>query len=165
MKNMYVKNDFQIQVVNEPDLSTVEEIKLIDQSQWGKDGINEWVISPFILHGLVIFGLNGENKSSLAILFRDFKNQELIYLFDFIILPDFRGKGIGKRFFKEILLFLNSQNISHISLTVDPKNSSAIKIYKDFAKMTLDRSYEDLYGSGENRLYFKGNIAQMISKV
>ena len=165
MRNIYTNNDFNIQIINKPDLSIVEEIRSIDQLEWGDVGINEWVISPFILHGLVIFGLKGEKKTSLAILFRDYEDPTLMYLFDFIILPDFRKKGIGKRFFKEILVYLNSQNLSKISLTVDSKNPSAIKIYKDFAGMTLDCNYKNLYGQGEDRLYFKGNITQMLSEV
>lgn len=160
---MYNEKNFRIQVIDHPDPTIVKKILEIDRETWGIGGINEWVISPFILHGLVIFCYIDDIPAGLSILFKDYKEIDKIFMFDFIILHNFQKKGIGKRFFKEILLILQQNKIRTLSLTVSPKNQPAIRIYRDFGNMVLTGTYTDLYGPGEDRVCYEGKVDQMLS--
>jgi len=56
------------------------------------------------------------------------KDTESYIIREVIVLPEYRGKGIGRRMMEHILAFLKPKE-DHIFLYVDAENEVAIKLY------------------------------------
>jgi GNAT superfamily N-acetyltransferase len=48
------------------------------------------------------------------------------------VLPEFKGKGIGKVIMNELIKVARDENLKYIALTVDKDNVGAIKLYLSF---------------------------------
>ncbi|MCB2308130.1 GNAT family N-acetyltransferase [Clostridium estertheticum] len=65
------------------------------------------------------------------------------FICGFGILPNFRGKGYGKKALKEVLRIINEENISDVELDVESKNNNALNLYKacGFEEMSVMNYY------------------------
>lgn len=81
-------------------------------------------------------------------LIRDYGDGD-IFLTDFVLDPQFRHKGLGKKFMKKMI---DKYGVN--SLTVNPGNSTAIHIYKSFGFKTVSEPYFDK-NAGETVVYMK----------
>lgn len=75
-------------------------------------------------------------------------NESYSFISGFGILPDFRGKGYGKKALKAALTFINKQHIYEIELDVECKNSNALHLYKScgFEEQSVMNYYDLILG-------------------
>nr|WP_254777327.1 GNAT family N-acetyltransferase [Paenibacillus sp. cl6col] len=48
------------------------------------------------------------------------------------ILPAYRGQGLGSALMKKLFAGLSEQGVERVSLSVDPDNAAAVKLYQRF---------------------------------
>lgn len=89
-----------------------------------------------------------DNKYVGKALLRDYQDGE-IFLTDFEIKPEYRGKGYGKKSFD---MLVNKYGVN--SLTVNPENSIALNLYKKFGFEQEGEPYFDS-NSNETVIYMK----------
>jgi diamine N-acetyltransferase len=80
-------------------------------------------------------------------------SRKVVYMDDFGVDGRYRGKGIGKRFFGEILEFAKSIEADSLELAVWEFNESAIKFYESMNLKTKMRRM-DIELSSESRKLF-----------
>lgn len=62
--------------------------------------------------------------------FSTFKGKPGIYLEDLFVMPEFRGKGIGRKMLEEIISIAKKQECGRVEWSVLDWNSAAIEFYK-----------------------------------
>ncbi|KAB2851662.1 MAG: GNAT family N-acetyltransferase [Ignavibacterium sp.] len=108
-------------------ITTEEKIK---QSIFGNDQFIEVLIAEF--EGKAVgYALFFKNYST-------FLGKAGIYLEDLFILPDYRGKGIGKSLLKKIISIAKQRDYGRVEWSVLDWNVSAIEIYKKIGAEPLD---------------------------
>lgn len=127
---------------------------------FGELGMDEWGLVPQIRHGNV-FVLKEEDKKNIvgiAILMRDWEDDEKVYLFDYAIAEELQGHGLGYHFLKVIIRNLKEQGFSKMGLTVDVENIPAIKLYRDKIGFRILQLSEDEYGKTHDRYIMELNF-------
>ncbi len=98
--------------------------------------------------------LFGENKFAEVII-AEYENQSVgfalffynystfvgkpgIYLEDLFVLPEMRGKGIGKKLFLELVKIAKERNCGRVEWSVLNWNTSAINFYKNMGATPMD---------------------------
>ncbi len=108
-------------------ITTEERIK---QSIFGNDQFIEVLIAEF--EGKAVgYALFFKNYST-------FLGKAGIYLEDLFVLPDYRGKGIGKSLLKKIISIAKQRDYGRVEWSVLDWNVSAIEIYKKIGAEPLD---------------------------
>ncbi|HOJ07689.1 MAG: GNAT family N-acetyltransferase [Ignavibacteriota bacterium] len=108
-------------------ITTEEKIK---QSIFGNDQFIEVLIAEF--EGKAVgYALFFKNYST-------FLGKAGIYLEDLFVLPDYRGKGIGKSLLKKIISIAKQRDYGRVEWSVLDWNVSAIEIYKKIGAEPLD---------------------------
>lgn len=108
-------------------ITTEEKIK---QSIFGNNQFIEVLIAEF--EGKAVgYALFFKNYST-------FLGKAGIYLEDLFILPDYRGKGIGKSLLKKIISIAKQRDYGRVEWSVLDWNVSAIEIYKKIGAEPLD---------------------------
>jgi len=147
-----IKN-LKIYLVQDYDLNILKRMVTFGVSIFGDLGMDEWGLVPQIRHGNV-FLLKEENKKKvigLAILMRDWEDIDKCYLFDYAIVEEFQGQGLGYHFLIGVCKNLIGQGFKRMSLTVDIENQSAIHLYKNKLGFEIDELSKDEYGKGHHR--------------
>ena len=91
------------------------------------------------------------NNESIGLIGHFKSKTGAVYIENLIIRPEFRNKGLGK---KAMLKYLDKfKDVKEIKLTVNPNNTTAIKLYGLLGfKITEQPSEADSYDYGEPRL-------------
>ena len=73
------------------------------------------------------------------------------------VLPEYRGKGVGRMLFDELRKYLKSKGVSVIFLEVESDNEPAIALYEHqgFTKYNARKNY---YGEGRDALLYKKEL-------
>jgi ribosomal-protein-alanine N-acetyltransferase len=146
-----------IEIVTEVDDDLRETILRIDQEAFGPGSLNKWSLPLFIHYGRVFIArLRGE-PIGVAELMRDWRDPELVYLYGYVITPQFRGSGVGTVLLRSILEALPQAGFRRLQLTVHPQNRIARHIYQDKFGMRQVDTIRNYYGSGEDRLLLEWN--------
>jgi len=142
----------------------LKKIIEVDRKEWGHGGVNYYFLSPVITNaGYIIILLFEKNLAGYAI-FISTLTPFTQFLFDFVLLKQFRGKKLAPYFLASTISLLNQcYNVKDIQLTVSPENKSALHIYKGIFGMKLEKKYLDYYGKDEHRYLLNGNIASMLN--
>lgn len=131
----------------------LELIKGLEIENLGKEAaINQWQIPVIIRYGRLLVAENDDGKIiGVCEVIRDWQEKKKAFIQSFYIIEKYRGKGIGRELLSFTLELLNREDFTGVELTVDPKNLTARKLYKDFGfKVTGIRENE--YGTGNDRL-------------
>ena len=75
----------------------------------------------------------------------------LAHLLKVLVLPDWRGKGLGKSFLKSSLDFFVKNNLYRFYLEVEENNFSAVRTYESLGFGKLHKTL-NFYGAGRNAL-------------
>jgi undecaprenyl-diphosphatase len=147
-KHLTIKNgEISIRFVNEKDILTILEMikelaeyeKLSDQLKLTKNSLKE---NLFLNKYAEVFIAEYENKiAGYAIFFHNFSSflsQPGIYLEDIYVKKEFRGKGIGKSLFKELVKIANERNCGRIEWAVLDWNEPSINFYKNMGAIPLN---------------------------
>ena len=79
------------------------------------------------------------------------KLEGLVHLLKVLVLPDWRGKGLGKSFLQSSLDFFVKNSLYRFYLEVEDNNFSAIRAYEYLGFGKLHKAL-DFYGAGRNAL-------------
>jgi len=151
------KHHFKIYRVEDFNLPFLEKLVKFEQEQFSDAGMDEWGIVPQIRHGR-IYVLKTEDDPKIygiAIFMRDWENPAKCYLYDYGITSKFRGKGLGTKFLRQLVKIMAGNGFEKMSLTVDIKNTPAVKVYKEKLGFRIIDILEEEYGKGEDRYYME----------
>lgn len=121
------KEPFSRDIINEPSISKYVE-------DWGRKGDL----------GYIAENADGESTGSITV--RYFSEDKPGYGFvssevselGMAILPAYRGQGLGTILMKKLFAGLREQGIDQVSLSVDPRNAAAVKLYQRFGFKLVD---------------------------
>ena len=84
-------------------------------------------------------------------LIKTFDDEQSVYLYGLWVVEKYRRQGIGKVFLDKIINKMKEEGIVKIQLTVSPKNTEAISLYKKagFNKKELIKNF---YGNNKGRI-------------
>ena len=116
-----------------------EEIKL-SVSEWQKrTGNTLFALSDSTPVGMIVYVFNNKIKI-----------RHIANIFGFYVKESYRNQGIGRKLIKNALLsIMKNKNIIKIDLTVNSKQSSAIKLYKKFGFRIVGVLSKDLFVDGK----------------
>jgi ribosomal-protein-alanine N-acetyltransferase len=113
--------------------------------------------------------LSHQNNYTLIIYYNDDENligfclyalssiEKLAHLLKILIIPEFRGKSLGKEILQISAIKLLSEGLEDIYLEVEETNTSAIKSYRKFGLNTI-HSKKNFYGEARNAIIMKGPL-------
>ncbi len=139
--------------IDHSDQNKLEQIMDIEKQAFGKGALSEYVIVPMMRYGKVYAAVDEEDDPiACAYFMRDMNDIGTAYLMSVAVLPVFRGKDVGTELLRYSLGHLQRFGITHIRLTVDPANFTALSVYREKLGFTVIENSKDEYGEGEDRL-------------
>ena len=146
-----------VEMVSRADNDLQEIMLTIDEEAFGEGSLNEWSLPPFLHYGRVYLArLNGK-PVGIAELMRDWRDEELVYLYGYAVAQDYRGLGVGTSLLRFILEALPRAGFQRLQLTVHPENKIAIHIYEAKFGMKRVSFLKDYFGPGEDRWLLEWN--------
>jgi GNAT superfamily N-acetyltransferase len=91
--------------------------------------------------GEVVLAYNGDEPIGFALFFHNFSTflgRQGLYLEDLFIVPEWRGRGAGKRLFQHVASIAESRQCGRLEWTVLDWNESAIAFYRSQGAHVLD---------------------------
>ena len=146
-----------IEIVTVADDYLREIMLSIDEEVFGPASLNEWSLPPFLHYGRVYLARLDGKPVGIAQLMRDWRDQELVYLYGYAVAPDFQGYGVGTALLRHIFDALPRAGFKRLQLTVHPENHAALHIYEEKFQMKRLRFLKDYYGPGEDRWLLEWN--------
>lgn len=141
-----------VRVLQEHDLEVIKKVVEIEAEAFGSGGMNEWHLVPFIRHGCVFILLMDNDIVGSAQYMLDWHQPKKAYMYGISILAKSRGKGLGTVLLQESFRQLADMGIEQVELTVDPRNTSAVKVYQEKMGFAVAGFRHDEYGEGEDRI-------------
>ena len=98
--------------------------------------------------------MGSEEEKTIGVIeyMRDWQKPCKAYIMGVAIVKEMQGQGLGTMLIRTSLQALKKENVEEVELTVDPKNLSAVKVYKGKLGFVTKEIRKDEYGAGENRL-------------
>jgi GNAT superfamily N-acetyltransferase len=91
--------------------------------------------------GEVVLAYSGETPIGFALFFHNFSTfigRQGLYLEDLFVVPDWRGKGVGKQLLAHVAAIAESRNCGRMEWAVLDWNESAIAFYRRMGAHVLD---------------------------
>jgi GNAT superfamily N-acetyltransferase len=91
--------------------------------------------------GDIVLAYSGEAPIGFALFFHNFSTflgQRGLYLEDLFVVPEWRGKGVGKQLFAHVAAIAESRNCGRMEWAVLDWNESAIAFYRSMGAHVLD---------------------------
>jgi GNAT superfamily N-acetyltransferase len=129
------ETDIQIRIVHS--WPTEEIIQLYKAGGWWKDTYDTSGI-PALIAGSFAFAVAIDTKTSKAIGMGRILSDGVsdAYIQDLIVLPEYRGKNIGKNIVSALIDFISSKGIHWIGLIAEPGSD---QFYKTLGFKPMDR--------------------------
>ena len=144
-----------IELVLTMDPALIAPIVELEREAFGPGGLNIWHLEPLIRHGRVyICRLEGKIVGVVQYML-DWDHPQNAYMIGVSIAKESRGQGIGFLLLQDSLTALAAEKIQAVSLTVDPENLAAVKLYQQKLGFLVTDFKNDEYGTGEGRLVMK----------
>ena len=105
-----------------------------------EDGLRQSLFGPRPA-GEVVLAYAGETAVGFALFFHNFSTflgQHGLYLEDLFVVPEWRGKGVGKQLLMHVAAIAESRNCGRMEWAVLDWNESAIGFYKRLGAQMLD---------------------------
>ncbi|MGE5581580.1 MAG: GNAT family N-acetyltransferase [Bacillota bacterium] len=147
-----------VEIVTQADDYLRDLMLAIDEEAFGPGSLNEWLLPPFLHFGRVYIARVDGRVAGIAELMRDWRDQELAYLYGFAVAREYQNYGVGTVLFRHILEAIPRAGFRRLQLTVHPENHIAIHIYEDKFRMKRVNFLKDYYGSGEDRWLLEWNF-------
>lgn len=136
------------------DKEIIRKIIEIEEEAFGKSGgVDEWILKPLVRYGKV-FVLENENKNeivSVSEYMQKYDSKEM-FLYGLCTKKKYRGKKYAETLLKKTEKYFFDKGIEKLSLTVDPENEKAIKLYKKIGYEEVEL-LKDEYGENIERIY------------
>ncbi|WP_374722226.1 GNAT family N-acetyltransferase [Peribacillus tepidiphilus] len=125
----------------------------------GTGAIDEQTLVPLARYGKLILYKKQDDDRPVAVCecMRDYNNPDKAYIFGYYVRSDYKGKGIGKKFLREVYSILKNDGFSYICLTVNVKNIPAVKLYEKEGFEIKETRYSE-FGVGEDRYYMERKL-------
>lgn len=137
----------------------IDEVVEMEKSTFGEmGGVNLWILKPLVKFGKV-FVILKENKVIGCAEFIISFDKSQAFLYGFSIKIEYQNHGLGAMLLKYCDSYFTNKKISEISLTVDPKNITAITLYKHHGYF-IDKLNKDEYDKGIDRFIMKKIISK-----
>lgn len=120
-------------------------------------GADMWMIMSFIRYGKLYVLLDDNDELVSIAQYQGVLGKNEAFLYGFSTSLKERGKGYGKILLEESQNRLKKIGIEKVYLTVDPKNSKAVKLYEK-AGYTVEELQKDEYGKGIDRYLMIKNL-------
>ena len=91
--------------------------------------------------GEVVLAYSGDDPVGFALFFHNFSTflgKHGLYLEDLFVVPEWRGRGVGKRLFAHVAGVAESRQCGRLEWTVLDWNESAIAFYRSMGAHVLD---------------------------
>lgn len=91
--------------------------------------------------GEVVLAYNGDVPIGFALFFHNFSTflgKQGLYLEDLFVVPEWRGRGVGKQLFEYVASVADSRQCGRLEWTVLDWNESAIAFYRRMGAHVLD---------------------------
>ena len=129
----------------------VPSLAALEREAFGPDCYSIWAVATFCSHGACYFVRDGGEVVGHVFLSACWSAPEEAYLASFAVTPALRGRGIGGRALALLLEALREQSFRSLTLTVDPDNEIALRLYERAAFRRKER-VSDCYGPGKDRI-------------
>ncbi|WP_153127161.1 GNAT family N-acetyltransferase [Peribacillus tepidiphilus] len=125
----------------------------------GTGAIDEQTLVPLARYGKLILYKKQDEDRPVAVCecMRDYNNPDKAYIFGYYVRSDYKGKGIGKKFLREVYSILKNDGFSYVCLTVNVKNIPAVKLYEKEGFEIKETRYSE-FGVGEDRYYMERKL-------
>lgn len=131
----------------------INDIAEYEELIFGDGGIGRWTIMPFVRYGKVYILLENEEIVSAAEIMRTFDTKDA-YIYGFFTKEKFYGKGYASVLLDFVINEMEKSGIEAVTLTVDPENQKAVKLYLKHGFKKTEILTEE-YGENEDRLYMR----------
>jgi [ribosomal protein S18]-alanine N-acetyltransferase len=85
---------------------------------------------------------------------------ESAWLFGLAVEPNHRNRGYGTRLTRASLAVLSGMGVDRVSLTVEPENAAAIRLYRRFCFVESEFR-ANYFGPGEDRLVMSRRLSEI----
>ena len=146
---------YQFLVLSEEDRDLIEQIESLEKEVFGAGGLNIWMLSPLIRHGLVCALVNEERLVGASCEWiLSLSSRDTAHLLGMSVRQGLRGIGLGRLLLRSSLSVLLRSGITRADLTVDPANQLALALYRSegFREYSFSK---DEYGKGEDRIIMR----------
>lgn len=153
LQNLEDYNDLKVYKFQDFDLKWLKRLLKFGEDSFGDDTYDVFSIVFQIYYGNVFIlkdGHNDKNIEGIAAFSRAWDEDDLVYLSDFAISEDARGKSIGTEFMNLVLANIKDQGFKTVRLTVSPDNPGAVALYEKTG-FEIKETVEELYGPGADR--------------
>lgn len=122
----------------------------------GIGAVDEQTLVPIARFGkLIVYRETGDPRPiAVCELMREYNAPQRAYVFGYYVRSDQQGKGIGQKFFAEVMNIIDKDGFDEICLTVDVSNTPAVKVYEKLG-FEIKETREAEYGKGEDRYYME----------
>ncbi len=143
--------------LNPHDEKYIHQIVELEKEAFGSNGgVDLWILKPMVRYGKVFVLVKEEEVVGVGEFIRDYDGDE-VFLYGFAIKKNYRRMGNGERLLRKCIEKFKEDNIKKVSLSVDLKNESAIKLYEKLGFINK-KLLKDEYGKDINRFYFVKKI-------
>lgn len=146
------KDKLETRVLTLDNSEGINKVLELERQAFNQGAMTLWAIAPFIISQTILINLINDEICSYGIFLFD-KDPERLFFFSFAMDKRYRGKGLGKYFFKEVIdyMFKEYPRIQNISLTVDETKPQNVEMFKKIGFKEKER-FKDFYGKGIDRL-------------
>jgi len=146
-----------IKEISIDEIKYINEIVEMEKSTFGKlGGVDLWILKPLVKFGKVFVALENEKVIGAAEFLISFDCPHA-FLYGISIHNLYQNKGIAKSLLDFCENYFFKKQIKKISLTVDPKNTKAISLYKK-KNFHITCLKEDEYDNGIHRFIMEKNL-------
>ena len=120
--------------------SSYDEEKKLSESEWKRRTRNTlFALFDNIPVGMIVYGFNDKIKI-----------RHIANIYGFYVKQSYRNQGVGKKLIETSLSFImKNKNIIKISLNVNPRQKSAVRLYKKFSFKVVGVMKKDLFVNGK----------------
>ena len=140
-------------------IDDIQAVAEMDEICFGEDGWSEYFFACELLDKnseYIVGEIEGKVVACSGLKFYP----EGAYGMTIAVLPEFQGRGIGKKLFAEIIERAKKRGAKLMIFEVRVNNDSAIHIYKKFGFKIVDR-IKDYYMGGEDAFRMYANLGEI----
>ncbi len=144
-----------VEIVKEPVPGVVEAVTALEETTFGRGGLNEWHLPAIIRQGRLYVARADETKIVVgaASLIRSWETG-IAFLLDLAVAREWQRRGVGRRLMAAVVEGLKRDGIRCLELTVAPENGPALALYNGLG-MTKAAYLPEEYGVGTDRILLR----------
>lgn len=144
----------EVRRVVRPPFPLLVELAGDDAAMFGHAGLRNIDIGVVSWAGAVYEALLDGVRIGSCQMLRMWDDPAAAWVVGFYILPAHQGQGRGRAFLQAIATEAGCAGLRRVLLTVDPRNTRAVRLYQGFGFVRVDVA-PDFYGPGEDREVFQ----------